>query len=56
MFKLAVTCAALLFLSASAQAQGSIETAKAPYDPELARSVGADDNGMKSYVLALLSG
>jgi YCII-related domain. len=48
------TCAAFLSLSVSAQAQGTVETVKAPYEPELARSVGADDNGMKSYVLVIL--
>jgi uncharacterized protein YciI len=27
---------------------------KAAYEPELARSLGADDNGMKRYVLVIL--
>jgi uncharacterized protein YciI len=48
------TCAALLISGVPAQAQGSGETVKTPYDPELARSVGADENGMKRYVLVIL--
>jgi len=48
------TCAALLFLSLAARAQGASETPKAAYEPELARSLGADDNGMKRYVLVIL--
>jgi uncharacterized protein YciI len=48
------TLAALLISTFPAQAQGSGETTKARYDPELARSVGADENGMRSYVLVIL--
>jgi uncharacterized protein YciI len=48
------TCAALLFVSLAARAQGATEAPKAVYEPELARSLGADDNGMKSYVLVIL--
>jgi len=48
------TCAALLFLSFAARAQGAIDALKAVYEPELARSLGADDNGMKRYVLVIL--
>ena len=48
------TCAALLFLSLAARAQGAGDTPKAAYEPELARALGADDNGMKSYVLVIL--
>ena len=48
------TCAALLFLSFAARAQGAIDAPKAVYEPELARSLGADDNGMKRYVLVIL--
>ena len=47
-------CAALLFLSFKARAQGASDARKAPYEPELARSLGADDNGMKRYVLVVL--
>jgi len=49
-----VACTALLFLAPSAGAQGSTDPGKPAYDPELARSLGADDNGMKSYVLVIL--
>lgn len=48
------TCAALLFLSLTAQGQGASGAPKGAYDPELARSLGADDNGMKRYVLVIL--
>ena len=44
----------LLFLSALSQAQGTVEAASASYDAELARSVGADDRGMRNYVLVVL--
>jgi uncharacterized protein YciI len=56
MFKSAilVASAALVVVSWSARAQGSTDPAKPAYDPELARSVGADDHGMKSYVLVIL--
>lgn len=47
-------CATLLFLSLTAQAQGTTEAPKAAYDAELARSLGADDNGMRRYVLVIL--
>ena len=46
--------AALLFLSLSAGAQGSPDAARPVYEPELARSLGADDHGMRSYVLVIL--
>lgn len=48
------TCAGLLFVSALSLAQGSGEAAKPAYEPELARSVGADDYGMRNYVLVIL--
>ena len=48
------TCAALLFLSFAARAQGTGDVPKAAYEPELARALGADDNGMKRYVLVIL--
>ena len=47
-------CSALLFLSFAVRAQGAGEPAKAPYEPELARSLGADENGMRRYVLVIL--
>ena len=46
--------AALLFLSLSVGAQGSPDAARPAYEPELALLLGADDNGMKSYVLVIL--
>jgi len=48
------TCATLLFLAISSQGQGTSEAARPTYDAELARSVGADDSGMRSYVLVVL--
>jgi uncharacterized protein YciI len=51
---LAASCAALLFTSSLSHAQGPAAAAPPAYDAELARSVGADDNGMRSYVLVVL--
>ena len=48
------SCAALLFLSLTAHAQGTGAAPRSGYDPELARSLGADENGMKRYVLVVL--
>ena len=48
------TFVALLISTVPVQAQHSVATGKTAYDPELARSVGADENGMKSYVLVIL--
>jgi uncharacterized protein YciI len=48
------TCAALLFLSFAARGQGTSDAPKAAYEPVLARARGADDNGMKRYVLVVL--
>ncbi len=49
------TCAVSLLLSVGAlHAQGSGDPARVPFDPELARSVGADENGMRRYVLVIL--
>ena len=48
------TCTALLFLSSTAWAQGATEAPKAAYDAELARALGADENGMRRYVLVVL--
>lgn len=48
---------AALFLwhaSASAQASESADTPVSHYDEALARSLGADDYGMRSYVLVIL--
>ena len=49
------TCAVSLLLAVGAvRAQGSGEPGRVPFDPELARSVGADENGMRRYVLVVL--
>ena len=48
------TCAVLVLVSVSARAQSSAEAGTPPYDPELASSVGADEYGMKNYVLVVL--
>lgn len=45
---------AMLVLSLTAHAQGAAEAPKAAYDAELGRSLGADDNGMRRYVLVVL--
>ena len=47
-------CAALLFMSLAPRAQIPGEAPKAAYEPELARSLGADENGMRRYVLVIL--
>ena len=43
-----------LCLALSAHAQTTAEVDKPAFDAEPARSVGADENGMKSYVLVVL--
>jgi uncharacterized protein YciI len=45
---------AVLCLALSAHAQATVEPEKGVYDAELARSLGADEYGMKSYVLVVL--
>lgn len=47
-------CAALLCLAAPCRAQGVAAPARPAFDAELARSVGADENGMRSFVLVIL--
>jgi hypothetical protein len=51
--KLLIACAALLGSLGPAVAQHAPAT---PYDAELARSLGADESGMRSYVLVVLAG
>jgi uncharacterized protein YciI len=51
---LAGCMAVLLLLSVPARAQGTGEAAKPSYDAELARSLGADERGMRSYVVVVL--
>ena len=46
--------AAALCLAWSSHAQTTAEAAQPAYDAELARSVGAEENGMRSYVLVVL--
>ena len=46
--------ALLLALPAVSQCQGSAAPARPAFDPELARSVGADELGMRRYVLVVL--
>ena len=46
--------ACLLVLAALSRAQGTVDAPRSAYDPDLARSVGADDRGMRNYVLVVL--
>jgi uncharacterized protein YciI len=48
------TSAAALCLALSAHAQTTAEVDKPAFDAELARSLGANENGMRSYVLVVL--
>lgn len=48
------TSAAAVCLTLSAYAQTTAEADKTVFDAELARSVGANENGMRSYVLVVL--
>ena len=51
----AVVTSMVLGQAGLAQDAGDAANAvRPPFDPELARSVGADENGMKSYVLVVL--
>jgi len=51
---LATVGVAMALLAAPAQAQVPAPAAKPAYDAELARSLGAGENGMRSYVFVLL--
>lgn len=51
---LLATGLAQLLLLGSAGAQPVAEGAKSAFDPDLAASVGADERGMRSYVLVVL--
>jgi hypothetical protein len=55
-FMLAASCAAalLFLLPSSPQAQSAVEATKPAYDAELARALGADELGMRRYVLVIL--
>ena len=50
----AVLCTALLTASLPSWAQNAPGGANPAYDPALARSLGANENGMRSYVLVVL--
>ncbi len=47
-------CGLLLVLSQTAAAQGAAAVPAPQYDAELAKSLGADERGMRSYVLVIL--
>ena len=49
-----LTCASLLLTPALSRSQVSADAAKPVYDAELARSLGADEHGMRKYVLVVL--
>ena len=47
-------CAVLPFLCTAIHAQATIDAVKPPYDAVLANAVGADERGMRRYVLVIL--
>lgn len=51
---LLICCSTLAFAPRLAQAQAPAAPAVQTYDAELAKSLGANDNGMRSYVLVIL--
>jgi uncharacterized protein YciI len=51
---LAAFCAALALVASPSRAQSPADAANPAYDPVLARAVGAEDNGMRRYVLVVL--
>lgn len=51
---LLICCSAMAFAPHFAQAQAPAAPAVQTYDAELAKSLGANDNGMRSYVLVIL--
>ena len=54
-FFAAIACAAVLAVAAPhAAAQDAAVPAKPAFDAELAKKTGANDNGMRSYVLVIL--
>lgn len=55
MNRLALTVAlGLTFAAAACRAQAAPDAAKPAYDPTLANAVGADERGMRSFVLVIL--
>ena len=53
-FHVFATFVMMFLLISAAQGQNSTETAKPKFDEELAKKVGADDYGMRKYVLVIL--
>ncbi|HKP69197.1 MAG TPA: YciI family protein [Pyrinomonadaceae bacterium] len=53
-FKAIVFAACMLFIAGLASAQQKEAAPVSKYDAEMAKKVGADDYGMRKYVLALL--
>jgi uncharacterized protein YciI len=49
-----LTGAALVLATAVVPAQGVADASRPAFDPALAQSVGADEHGMRSYVLVVL--
>lgn len=54
MSKVSVLASAAALVLCGLPAAGQVAPGRAPYDAELARSVGADENGMRAYVLVIL--
>ena len=50
---MALASACLVLLAARATSQ-TADAARAPFDPDLARTLGADERGMRGYVLVIL--
>ena len=50
----AAACTAFMLSSLAAHAQATAETPKPAFDAELARVLGADEHGMRNYVLVIL--
>lgn len=53
-FRIAASCLALILAAAGALAQSEPAPAAPAYDEALAKSLGADERGMRSYVLVIL--
>ncbi len=54
MSKMAVLASGAALVLGCLPAAGQVAPSTAPYDADLARSVGADENGMRAYVLVIL--
>ena len=53
-FGMSLIVSVALSFTTYAHGQTSTETVKPKFDAELAKSVGADDHGMKNYILVIL--